>query len=155
MNAEEIHRNAIVVDGLVISKWSREVFEDMRSGGITAANCTCSVWEGLHDTLVNVAQWKSWFSEHADILLPVHTTTDIAKAKRENRVGIILGWQNTSGIEDRVEYLAIFKELGVHIMQLTYNVKDFVGDGCGLLLMSNHGEWAGVDRTNLENSGAR
>ena len=36
MNAEEIHRNAIVVDGLVISKWSREVFEDMHSGGITA-----------------------------------------------------------------------------------------------------------------------
>ena len=58
MNAEEIHRNAIVVDGLVISKWSREVFEDMHSGGITAVNCTCSVWEGLHDTLVNVARWK-------------------------------------------------------------------------------------------------
>jgi membrane dipeptidase len=130
MNAEEIHRNAIVVDGLVISKWSREVFEDMHSGGITAVNCTCSVWEGLHDTLVNVAQWKSWFSEHADILLPVHTTTDIEKAKRENRVGIILGWQNTSGIEDRLELIAVFKSLGVGVMQLTYNTQNLVGSGC-------------------------
>jgi membrane dipeptidase len=112
MNAEEIHRNAIVVDGLVISKWSREVFEDMHSGGITAVNCTCSVWEGLHDTLVNVAQWKSWFSEHADILLPVHATTDIDRAKRENRVGIILGWQNTSGIEDRLNSLPCSSRLG-------------------------------------------
>ena len=55
MNAEEIHRNAIVFDGLVISKWSREVFEDMHRGGITAVNCTCSIWEGLQETLVNVS----------------------------------------------------------------------------------------------------
>ena len=130
MNAEELHRNAIVVDGLVISKWSREVFEDMHSGGITAVNCTCSVWEGLHDTLVNVAQWKSWFNEHADILLPVHTTTDIEKAKRENRVGIILGWQNTSGIEDRLALVSVFKSLGVGVMQLTYNTQNLVGSGC-------------------------
>ena len=31
--------------------------------------------------------------------------------------------------------------------ELRTAVKDFVGDGCGLLLMSNHGEWAGVNRT--------
>jgi len=130
MNAEEIHRDAIVLDGLVISKWSREVFEDMHRGGITAVNCTCSVWEGLRDTLVNVAQWKSWFTEHADILLPVHTTRDIDRAKRENRVGIILGWQNTSGIEDRLELVSVFKSLGVGVMQLTYNTQNLVGSGC-------------------------
>jgi len=27
-------------------------------------------------------------------------------------VGIILGWQNTSGIEDRLGYLAVFKDPG-------------------------------------------
>ena len=130
MDAEQIHRNAIVFDGLVISKWSREVFEDMHRGGITAVNCTCSVWEGLHDTLVNVARWKSWFTEHADILLPVYTTRDIDKAKREKRVGVILGWQNTSGIEDRLELVAVFKSLGVGVMQLTYNTQNLVGSGC-------------------------
>ncbi len=130
MDAEQIHRNAIVFDGLVISKWSREVFEYMHRGGITAVNCTCSVWEGLHDTLVNVARWKSWFTEHADILLPVYTTRDIDKAKREKRVGVILGWQNTSGIEDRLELVAVFKSLGVGVMQLTYNTQNLVGSGC-------------------------
>ena len=130
MDAEQIHRNAIVFDGLVISKWSREVFEDMHRGGITAVNCTCSVWEGLHDTLVNVARWKSWFTEHADILLPVYTTRDIDRAKREKRVGVILGWQNTSGIEDRLELVAVFKSLGVGVMQLTYNTQNLVGSGC-------------------------
>jgi membrane dipeptidase len=42
----DLHGQAIIIDGLVISKWSRAVFEDMHRGGITAANCTCCVWEG-------------------------------------------------------------------------------------------------------------
>ena len=40
MNATERHEGGIVTDGLIISNWSREVFEDMRRGGLTAANCT-------------------------------------------------------------------------------------------------------------------
>jgi membrane dipeptidase len=37
MNARELHESAIVFDGLIIAKWSREVFADMRRGGLTAA----------------------------------------------------------------------------------------------------------------------
>lgn len=43
MDGQALHRDAIVIDGLVVSKWSREVFEDMHRGGLTAANCTCAV----------------------------------------------------------------------------------------------------------------
>ena len=107
MTAANLHADATVLDSLVISKWSRSVFEDMKAGGLTAANCTCCVWEGIRGTLDNVAQWKRWLTEHDDLLLQVFTTDDIARAKREGRTGIILGWQNTSGIEDRIEYLAI------------------------------------------------
>ena len=53
-----IHDSLTVIDGLVISKWSRAVFADMRKGGLTAANCTCSIWEGFADTMRNIAQWK-------------------------------------------------------------------------------------------------
>ncbi len=42
-----IHDSLTVIDGLVISKWNRAVFADMRKGGLTAANCTCSIWEGF------------------------------------------------------------------------------------------------------------
>ncbi len=40
-----LHDNAVVIDGLIIANFTREVFADMRKGGLTAANCTCSVWE--------------------------------------------------------------------------------------------------------------
>jgi len=126
----DLHQDAHVIDGLIISNWSRSVFEDMRRGGITAANCTCCVWEGFRGAMDNVAQWKSWFDECGDIILQVHTTEDIRRAKAEDKVGIFLGWQNTSGIEDRIEYLRVFKDLGVSVMQLTYNTQNFVGSGC-------------------------
>jgi membrane dipeptidase len=126
----DLHRDAIVIDGLVIANWSQSVFEDMQRGGITAANCTCCVWEGFRGAMDNVAQWKAWFDQYADILLQVHTTGDIRRAEAEGKVGIFLGWQNTSGIEDRIDLLRVFKDLGVGVMQLTYNTQNLVGSGC-------------------------
>jgi membrane dipeptidase len=110
---KDLHKNSIVIDGLVVSNWSREVFADMRKGGLTAANCTCSVWEGIKGTLNNIAHWKYSFETNKDLILQVKTSNDIHAAKKSNRTGIILGWQNTSGIEDHIDYLGIFKDLGL------------------------------------------
>ena len=124
------YSDAICIDGLAISNFSRAVFQEMRDGGLTAANCTCSVWEGFRDTMVNITQWQRWFREHDDLITQVHDTGDIARARREGRVGIILGWQNTAALEDRVEFVEMFKRLGVGVMQLTYNTQNLVGSGC-------------------------
>ncbi len=125
-----LHEKSIVIDGLIISNFGRSVFEDMRKGGLTAANCTCCVWEGFTETMRNVMQWKKWFGEHGDLLKQVYTTEDILAAKREGKTGIILGWQNVSGIEDQIGYLGLFKELGVGIIQMAYNTQNLVGTGC-------------------------
>ena len=130
MNASPLHESAIIIDGLVVSRWSRQVFEDMHKGGLTAANCTCSVWEGTRDTLINIARWKQAFSEHADIIMQVRSAADIRKAKEQGKVGILLGWQNTTAIEDRLDFLPLFRELGVCVVQLTYNTQNLVGSGC-------------------------
>lgn len=130
MDAKELHASAIVIDGLEICNWSRSVFEDMRRGGLTAVNCTCVVWQGFREAMDAVATWKRWFRENDDILLQVYTAEDIRRAKREDKTGIYLGWQNSYGIEDRLDYLRLFKDLGVGCMQLTYNTRNLVGSGC-------------------------
>jgi len=122
--------DAVLIDGLVIANFSRAIFEDMVKGGITAANCTCCVWHDFRATMANIAQWKRWFVEHDDLILQVHSTADIQRAKAEDKVGIILGWQNTSGIDNDVDNLALFRDLGVRVMQLTYNSQNLVGSGC-------------------------
>ncbi|NQT93274.1 MAG: membrane dipeptidase [Lentisphaerae bacterium] len=130
MDAAQLHNDSIVFDGLVVSKWGKDIFEDMRRGGITAANCTCSVWENFRDSMDNIASFKRWFDEYDHLLMQVRCTEDIRRAKDAGKVGICLGWQNTTGIEDRVNYLELFHELGVGIMQMTYNTQNFVGSGC-------------------------
>ncbi|MEM7404644.1 MAG: dipeptidase [Pseudomonadota bacterium] len=130
MDAKALHDDAIIIDGLEINRWSRDVFEDMRKGGLTAVNCTCAAWEGFRATVDNIAQWKRWFREYDDILLQVYTSEDIVRAKRENKTGVYLGWQNTYPIEDRIEYLGVFADLGVRVIQLTYNTQNLVGSGC-------------------------
>ena len=125
-----LHEDLVVIDGLIVSNWSPEVFRDMRRGGITAANCTCCVWEGFAATMANVARWNGWFRDHGDLILKARTAADIRRAKAEGRTAIILGFQNTSAFEDRLGAVQLFKDAGVGIAQLTYNTQNFAGSGC-------------------------
>jgi membrane dipeptidase len=124
-----LHEQAIVIDGLETCNWSRSIFKQMREGGLTAVNCASLLWENFREGIDYVARWKRFLRENADLIMPVRTVADIHRAKAENRTGIIIGWQNTSPIEDRLDYIELFKELGVGMMQLTYNTQNFSGAG--------------------------
>ncbi len=130
MKGLKLHEDAVVFDGLIVSNWSRQVFEDMRQGSLTAANCTCSVWEGFHDTMINIGQWNRWFQEHGDLIVKARTVADIRTAKERGRTAVILGFQNTSAFEDRLEFIEIFKDAGIGVAQITYNTQNLVGSGC-------------------------
>lgn len=125
-----MHDDATVIDGLQIARCGPEVFRAMRSADLTAVTCTCSVWEGFRATMSNIAAFQRWFIEQEDRIRPVGSTADIRAAKVEGRTGIVLGFQNLAAIEDRLEYLVLFKALGVGVMQLTYNTQNLVGAGC-------------------------
>jgi membrane dipeptidase len=125
-----LHDDLIVIDGLIISNWSRSVFTDMRKGGLAAANCTCSIWEGFEATMRNIAQWKGFFRDNADLIMPVYNAADITRAKQAGKTGIILGFQNVSAFEDQIGYVQLFRELGVGIVQMAYNTQNLIGTGC-------------------------
>lgn len=125
-----LHSQAVVIDGLIISNWSRKLFEAMHQGGLSAANCTCSIWEGFVPSMQAIARWKQWLRDHGDILTQVYTAADVLRAKRENKVGIILGWQNTAGFEGDLRYVSVFRELGLRVAQLTYHTANLAGSGC-------------------------
>lgn len=130
MTPSELHNDAIVIDGLIIAKWNRELLEDMRLGGLTAANCTVSVWEGFQATVDNIVKSNQLMAECSDLVRPVRTTADITRAKEEGKTGIIFGFQNAHAFEDQIGYVEIFKQLGVGIVQMCYNTQNLVGTGC-------------------------
>lgn len=128
-DAVKLHNDAIVIDGLQTCQWSRSIFEDMRAGGLTAVNVSSVIWENFREGIGYVSEWKRFLRENDDLIRPVRTVADIHAAKAENRTGIIIGWQNTSPLEDKLDYVEIFKDLGVGIMQLTYNTQNYSGAG--------------------------
>lgn len=125
-----LYPKSIVVDGLIISRWSEDVFREMHRSGLTVANCTCSVWENFEDTVRNLVEWNRWFREFPHYIVRAESTSDILSAKTNGRTAVILGMQNTSAFEDRIGYVEILKKLGVGIAQLTYNTQNWVGSGC-------------------------
>lgn len=127
--ADTLHDRSIVIDGLQCCDFDRDLLDEARRGGVTAINCSAVIWENFRGGIDYVSRWNRLLRENADLARPVRTTADIEAAKAEGKVGIILGWQNTSPIEDRLDYVGIFKDLGVGIMQLTYNTQNFAGAG--------------------------
>ena len=125
-----LHDDAIIIDGLIIAKWDRSIFEDMRRGGLSAANCTVSVWEGFGDTVANIADMKKLIRENSELVSLVRTTGDIAQAKRDGKTGIILGFQNAHAFEDNLGYIEAFADMGVRVVQLCYNTQNLIGTGC-------------------------
>ncbi|GBQ20702.1 membrane dipeptidase [Gluconacetobacter sacchari] len=127
--ARRLHGQSLVIDGLQTCAWSRSVFEEMRAGGLTMVNAASLLWENFSEGMAYIRQWERLFAENADLILPVRGIGDIETARATNRTGISIGWQNTSPLEDRLDYVRLFKMLGVNIMQLTYNTQNYSGAG--------------------------
>ena len=129
--AQSIYNDAIAIDGLNISNWeSPAVYRSLSNGNLTAINATIAVWEGFEETMDHVAGWKRRFREMPDTLSQVRSVDDILRAKDEGKVGIILGFQNASPIENKLDRLELFHDLGVRVIQVTYNERNLLGNGC-------------------------
>jgi membrane dipeptidase len=127
----KLHRDSVVIDGLNISRWGDErVYRHLREGGLTAINASVAVWEGAKQTLQNIARFYRDFEIYPQYIRPVTTVADIHAAKREERTGVIFGFQNSSPIEDDLDLVEVFYRLGVRVIQITYNDLNFVGAGC-------------------------
>ena len=129
--ARQMYDEAIVIDGLNVSNWnSPAVYDSLYAGGVTAINATIAIWEGYPETLDHIATWLGRFRKLSDKLLQIKTVDDIHLAKQRGKTGVMLGWQNASPIGNRLDRLELFYALGVRIIQLTYNERNLLGNGC-------------------------
>jgi membrane dipeptidase len=132
LSAEALHRNAIVIDATCPLVTYRQHFDLYRKGGCTAIAPTVGGSggsPGAGGTLAELGRWHTLLRERDDLLL-VRRAGDVEQAKREGRLGLVLHFQGTDPIENDLDLVEAYKALGVGIIQLTYNVKNRVGDGC-------------------------
>jgi membrane dipeptidase len=130
-----LYKNAIVMDSLCGPFLDQEAIPTpeqvaaIRPSGITAVNCTISE-HNLDDTIRILAVLDAIVDKYPDAFVIVRQYSDIQRAKGENKLGILPGFQYTEIIEDHPEHISVFRNLGVRIMQITYNNRNSFGDGC-------------------------
>lgn len=109
------------------------VIADARASGLTAVNITlghvAGDMEPFEHSVREIGIWDRRIERHSADLVKVRTAADIVKAKRENRIGVIYGFQNSTMMGDDVSRVDIFANLGVRVFQLTYNPANAAGDG--------------------------
>ncbi|MEA2661482.1 MAG: rane dipeptidase [Chloroflexota bacterium] len=131
-HAVELHRRSIVVDCGSVVKQEPAHFERAKQGGVTATNHTVTHPNSDAATaLKDIASCRQWIARNPTEVVLATTTEDIREAKATNREGVILGPQNTDFLGPDLSLLGEFAELGVRILQLTYQKQNWVGSGCG------------------------
>jgi len=125
----DLHQRATIIDGLVF--FSDGSTRDMLAGGVTAINVTVSdMGADFEQALMDAMVWRQRCAAPDSPWLLVQRAQDIARAKDTGKLGLIMGWQNGKPLGDKVERAALFHELGIRVIQLTYNEANLLGDGC-------------------------
>jgi len=134
--ARRLHRDAVVIDAssVVYRKGqSRPVrWDRYTDGGVTATNHTVTDPDaGLAEALGQVNDCRRWIEANADKVRLCLTADDIRAAHASGTGGIVFGPQDTAFLDRDLGRLGTFYDLGVRILQLTYQQRNTVGDGCG------------------------
>jgi membrane dipeptidase len=112
---------------------SDRVIADARASGLTALNVTMGYVAGdeepFEQTVREIARWDARVRRRPADLLQVLTAADILRAKRERRIGLIYGFQNAAMLGADSSRVEVFADLGVRVIQLTYNPANTLGDG--------------------------
>ena len=134
-----VHERAIIIDCrdpsfLVYRQTSNEkeaYWQTLLDGGITASMVDVP-WtdDGYRDASLNFAMWHERITAHPSAML-VETTADIRRAKAEGRVGFILSSQTPTIIDDDLRLLRSLYEQGLRVMQMSYQKRNLLADGCG------------------------
>lgn len=133
---DELYRKALVIDGcgginieatdLPIKP---EITKQAIQSGVTAVNWTVSLAE-FEDTVSYIAFVQGLAEIDPAHWMIVRRHSDLDRAKREQKIGVMMGFQDTSCLGTNLDRMETFRWLGVRIMQMSYNNRGLYGDGC-------------------------
>ncbi len=141
----DLYRDAIVIDGLGgLGNSSADegapltdaFIQDVRDSGLTGVHTTIlPVGSTPPDTaftqaVIGIGAMEAEIDRHPDMLCRIRAAADIAAAKKAGRTGLIYGFQDAVSFETDLSRLDELHRLGIRVVQLTYNRRNLLGDGC-------------------------
>ena len=74
------------------------------------------------------ASWNGFIADHDEHLMRIDSPGDLDRVKRSGKLGILLGLQNSDQFRNPND-VDFFYALGQRVSQLTYNSRNFIGNG--------------------------
>jgi membrane dipeptidase len=141
--ALDLHQKAIIIDAMTcinprLMPPDRRWFTTMKNSGVTASSVTSTEQAGLspardfRSTVELIFKWYDLLEKSGESVVNrfATRTEDIQAAKKAKTHILMLNFQHPDPIEHDVHLLSVLHELGTRVMQLTYNEKNRIGDGC-------------------------
>jgi membrane dipeptidase len=137
-DAAKIYRDCFVLDGNALASIGgvlranqADVTNVVRESGVTALKSTLGGAAGdFAAAVADIAAAEQLMEKRSDLFLKVRTHDDFDRARKEQKLGVIYSFESANMLEDKIERVELFRQLGVRVMQLTYNRKTPFGIGC-------------------------
>jgi membrane dipeptidase len=128
-HAATLHADSIVIDAVCPLAKEPTYLDWYRKGGVTCLAPTMGGTAAARPTLDRLAAWHRVLRQRADLAL-VRTARDVEESKQTGRLGIYFHFQGSEPIEDNLDLVDLYRAMGVGMIQLAYNIRNRVGDGC-------------------------
>lgn len=123
----DLHEDMFVMDGLSAAHLTEEyVTETLPGAGLDAVHKTVvAAGADFMDAIAAIRELQSNIAGWPNVT-QARSVSDLT----DDGLAILFGFQDTTPLEDDPANVAIFEQLGVKIMQLTYNQRNRCGTGC-------------------------
>ena len=139
MNSADVYRKAFVLDCNALESIGRlgadgnltDELQAIRDSGVSAVKSTLGGANGtFEEAVADIAAAQKLIEDHPDLFSTVKCHADLGRAKADNKLAVIFSFEAASPLEDRLDRIGIFRNLGVLVMQLSYNHATPFGVGC-------------------------
>jgi membrane dipeptidase len=122
--------NPVDLDNLDIDD---RTLRDAHASGLSAVNVTLGYVAGPDEpfeyTIRTIGTWDQFVRAYPDDVMKIYNAVDILTARDTGKIGLIYGFQNATMVGNAAGRVDIFADLGVRVIQLTYNPANQLGDG--------------------------
>lgn len=108
----------------------QSVIDVARGAGVSVIKTTMGGFNSpFEDTVAEIAFYQRLIEAHPDVFSQIRNVADIAAAKRDGKLGILFSFESATSLGESLDRIDLFRNLGVRVMQLSYNLPSPFGAG--------------------------
>jgi membrane dipeptidase len=108
-------------------------FTVVKESGITIIGPTLGSVEpddAYPSSVAAISKTLNEIAKYSDRMMLIRGYSDVELAKKQGKLGVLINFQNSAAIGRDLKNLDTFYDMGLRQIQLTFNWRNWVGDGC-------------------------